>query len=126
MEGFKRQGTDDNLKRCRIPIVSRCCCCDKGCEESMNHLFLTAPVIIQLWEYFVSSTSYRIAGTHLSTALNRWWIDVEGMKARYILRSIPTILIWELRIRRNQIKHDKQVSYLVLRNRCKKNCALFN
>lgn len=39
---------DDNLKRCRIPIVSKYCCCSEGLEETMHHLFLSAPIAKKL------------------------------------------------------------------------------
>ncbi|WMV51732.1 hypothetical protein MTR67_045117 [Solanum verrucosum] len=123
-----RVPTDDNLKRCRIPIVSKCYCYEEGCEETMNHLFLTAPVACKLWQHFVSSTGIKYAGNQLFPALNNVWKGVEGMKARHIIRSIPVIIIWELWIRRNQMKHVKQVSYYAVKDRCERmiHCLIKN
>lgn len=39
----RRIATDDNLKKMKINIVSRCWCCGWKEEETMSHLFLTAP-----------------------------------------------------------------------------------
>ncbi|XP_049389010.1 uncharacterized protein LOC125853369 [Solanum stenotomum] len=39
----RRIATDDNLKRMKIQIVSRCWCCSETEEETMTHDFLTAP-----------------------------------------------------------------------------------
>ncbi|XP_049362737.1 uncharacterized protein LOC125827465 [Solanum verrucosum] len=59
----------------------------------------------------------KYTGNQLFPALNSVWKGVEGMKARHIIRSIPVIIIWELWIRRNQMKLGKQVSYYVVKDR---------
>lgn len=40
--------TDDNLQRMRVPLASKCYCCDKGGIETMIHLLLTAPIAQKL------------------------------------------------------------------------------
>ncbi|KAH0730385.1 hypothetical protein KY290_001417 [Solanum tuberosum] len=44
-----RIATDDNLRRMRINIVSRCWCCETQQIETMSHLFLTASIAQKLW-----------------------------------------------------------------------------
>lgn len=38
----RRIATDDNLKRMKIQVVSRCYCCEDKEMETMSHLTLTA------------------------------------------------------------------------------------
>lgn len=45
----KRIATDDNLKKMRIQIVSRCFCCEQGTMKAMTYLFLTAPIAQKLY-----------------------------------------------------------------------------
>ncbi|WMV18188.1 hypothetical protein MTR67_011573 [Solanum verrucosum] len=45
---------DDNLKKMKIPVVSKCYCCKKGEMETMTHLLLTAPIAQKLWKQFAS------------------------------------------------------------------------
>lgn len=40
--------TDDVLKIMGISVVSRCGCCDTRVEETVNHIFLTAPITQRL------------------------------------------------------------------------------
>lgn len=53
---------NDNLKRYRIPVVSKCCYCQMGCEETVNHLFLTSPTTQNLWKYFLLCVGFRMEG----------------------------------------------------------------
>lgn len=54
--------TDDNLRRFRIPIVSKCGCCNIGCEETTNHLFLISPKAQKLWKHFLTCVGFRVEG----------------------------------------------------------------
>lgn len=40
----RRVPIDDVLRNMGNPIVSKCGCCDIGCIETLNHLFLTTPI----------------------------------------------------------------------------------
>jgi len=68
----KRIATDDNLKRMRMHIVSKCHCCEKGEVETMTHLFLTAPIAKSLWQFFASCASFTIDETQLLHLVNKW------------------------------------------------------
>lgn len=56
----KRTATDDNLKRMRIQIVSKCNCYEGRFMETMNHLLLTTPIAQQLWRHFASYAGINI------------------------------------------------------------------
>ncbi|KAH0698803.1 hypothetical protein KY284_013018 [Solanum tuberosum] len=80
----KRIATDDNLKKMRMQIVSKCYCCEKGEMETMTHLILTAPIAQRWWEY-------------------------EGSpKLQQTMKAIPAIVIWELWKRKNAKRHGKE------------------
>ncbi|KAL3324663.1 hypothetical protein AABB24_038666 [Solanum stoloniferum] len=49
-----RIATEDNLQRMRISMASRCYCCNNYEQETMIHLFLTAPIAIKLWKQFAT------------------------------------------------------------------------
>lgn len=84
--------TDDNLKRCRIYIVSKCCRCSTGCEETTNHLFLTIPTTKSCGNIFFHVVGFKVEEGHLRTILHRWWITMESNRPKDILISIPSIL----------------------------------
>ncbi|KAK6788076.1 hypothetical protein RDI58_016601 [Solanum bulbocastanum] len=50
----KRIAIDDNLRRMRMNIVSKCYCCERGETETMQHLLLTALIAQRLWRQFAT------------------------------------------------------------------------
>lgn len=67
----KKISTDDVIKRMGIPVVSKYYCYDTGAEETLNHLFLTAPIALQLWKYFVTCSGFTITGQSLTNTLKQ-------------------------------------------------------
>ncbi|XP_015158226.1 uncharacterized protein [Solanum tuberosum] len=114
----KRIATDDNLRRMRMHIVSKCYCCDKGELETMTHLLLTAPIAQRLWKQFASCASLNIDGIHLHHLLIKWWKYEGNPKLQQIMKAIPTIVTWELWKMRNSIRHDKKVSFDKMFSQC--------
>ncbi|KAH0730009.1 hypothetical protein KY289_001197 [Solanum tuberosum] len=68
----RRVPTDDNLQRMRINLVSRCWCCEQYHQETMEHLFLTAPVAIKLWKHFADFVGIVVEGKHLHHVMKSW------------------------------------------------------
>lgn len=110
--------TDDNLKRMRISIVSKCCCCEEGEMETMNYLFLTAPIAIKLWRQFVICAGFSLDGHNLYSLMFSWWEFADNLKGRSILKAIPAVLMWELWKRRNSIRTGKKMSFIQLLHNC--------
>ncbi|KAK4736469.1 hypothetical protein R3W88_000166 [Solanum pinnatisectum] len=93
--------TDDNLKRMRVQVASKCYCCEKGEIETMSHLLLT----------FASCVGININGLNLKQLIYRWWEHKMSTKLDQILKAIPAIIMWELWKRRNAKRHKKEISY---------------
>ncbi|KAH0724746.1 hypothetical protein KY284_000611 [Solanum tuberosum] len=109
---WKRKiATDDNLKKMRINIASKCWCCDRKEKETMTHLFLTAPIANMLWRYFALFTGINIKGMHLQQLIISWWKQKATPKLQSIYRAIPTIIMWSLWKRRNALKHGNVISW---------------
>ncbi|KAH0701736.1 hypothetical protein KY290_016740 [Solanum tuberosum] len=69
----QRIPTDDVLKRMRVHVVLKCYCCNEGKEETMQHLFLTAPIAQKLWKHFASCAGISIEGVQLQQLITIWW-----------------------------------------------------
>lgn len=110
--------TDDNLKKMKIPIVSKCYCCEKGEMETMKHLLLTAPIAQKLWKQFASCAGININGLTLQQLIFKWWEHKASTKVQQILQAVPAVIMWELWKRRNSYKHGKEVSYTNLYYQC--------
>ncbi|KAG5585761.1 hypothetical protein H5410_046195 [Solanum commersonii] len=72
---------DDNLKRMRMHIASKCHYCEKGELKTMTHLFLTSPIAKRLWQFLASC---------------KWWEYEGSSKLQQIMKAIPAIIMWEL------------------------------
>lgn len=69
----RRIATDDNLKRMKMYVVSRCWCCDMRKEETMEHLFLTAPIAEKLWRQFAVFADIHIEDMDMKQIIDTWW-----------------------------------------------------
>ncbi|KAH0661911.1 hypothetical protein KY284_026842 [Solanum tuberosum] len=114
----KRIPTDDVLKKMKVNMVSKCYCCDVGEEETIHHLFLTAPIAQQLWNHFASCAGINIEGLHLQQLITTWWEWPAKHKLKQILNAMPAIIMWELWKRRNARKHGRDVSYMQMHSQC--------
>ncbi|KAH0679660.1 hypothetical protein KY284_020745 [Solanum tuberosum] len=114
----RRITTDDNLKRMRLQVVSKCYCCEEGQMETMSHLLLTAPIAQKLWKQFASCVGISIYGVNLKQLIYRWWEHKLSSKLDQILKAVPAILIWELWKRKNAIRHGQKTSYSYMYYQC--------
>ncbi|WMV21122.1 hypothetical protein MTR67_014507 [Solanum verrucosum] len=87
-----RIATDDNLKRMRIQVVSKCYCCEEGQLETMSHLLLTAPIAQKLWKQFASCVGLSVT-ENLKQTIYRWWEHKMSHKLDQILKAVPAIII---------------------------------
>lgn len=102
---------DDNLKRIKISVVSRCWCCDDYNEETINHLFLTSPIARKLWRQFAICAGLHIEGLQLHQVILKWWTSKQPPKLRIIFWAILAIIMWEIWKRRNTRKHGGNTTY---------------
>lgn len=114
----KRISTDDILRGMGIPIVCKCFCCDTGRMESLNHIFLTAPLAQKLWGMFVQCAGFNQTGMMDSRKIQDWWAFTKTLRGKRILNAVPAILIWELWKYRNSIRHGKLTSLYVMQKNC--------
>lgn len=94
--------TDDNLKRMRMNIVSRCWCCEVQKEECISHFFLTAPTVFRLWKKFTIFASIRMDNMNLQQSIMTWCKQKASHKLMQIYRGIPIIFMQTLWKRRNK------------------------
>ncbi|XP_059295549.1 uncharacterized protein LOC132048883 [Lycium ferocissimum] len=103
--------TDDNLRRIRIPIVSRCYCCESHRIETMQHLFLGSRFARGIWEVFLQAAGLQVNMVQLHQVIKHCWRAKCGEKLKPIVQAIPAMIIWELWKRRNTIGHRGRVSF---------------
>ncbi|WMV44063.1 hypothetical protein MTR67_037448 [Solanum verrucosum] len=104
----KRISTDDNLKRMRIHIASRCHCYEEYEHESMEHAFLTSPISQKLWKKFASCAGIELNGVHLQQLINSWWKVKSTTKIQKIFKIVPATPMWELWKQRNAKRHKRE------------------
>uniref|UniRef100_M1AQY8 Uncharacterized protein n=1 Tax=Solanum tuberosum TaxID=4113 RepID=M1AQY8_SOLTU len=47
---------------------------------------------------------------HLSQVINQWWEIKVHHQVNYIFHDVPAIILWELRKRRNKVRHGGKMS----------------
>lgn len=107
----RRIATDDNLKRMKMYVVSRCWCCDMRKEETMEHLFLTAPIAEKLWRQFAVFADIHIEDMDMKQIIDTWWTMKSTPKMETLCRAVPAMIMWSLWRRINTIKYGGMVTY---------------
>ncbi|KAK6803975.1 hypothetical protein RDI58_001759 [Solanum bulbocastanum] len=67
-------------------------CCEKYAQETMSHLFLTAPITQKLWGFFATCAGINMEGEQLQLVVKKWWYEPIPIKLRYVYRAIPHLL----------------------------------
>lgn len=106
-----RIATDDNLRRMRINIVSRCWCCEGHAQETMSHLFFTAPMARKVWSFFANWVGVKMKGLQLHLFIKKWWTEARTTKLQQLFNAIPPLVCWELWKKRNSRKHGEDLSF---------------
>lgn len=73
---MKRIPTDDNLKRMKIQLVSKCWCCEDRREKTMTHVLLTDLLAVRLWRQFAHFTGIQVENMQLHQLIVSWWTKV--------------------------------------------------
>ncbi|KAH0636380.1 hypothetical protein KY290_036818 [Solanum tuberosum] len=107
----RRVPTDDNLKRMKLQLVSRCWCCEKKKEETMTHLFLTASIANRLWKQFAGFAGIHMDGMHLEQLIIAWWTQKTSPQLQGVMRAMPAIIMWTLWKGRNNLKHGGSLTF---------------
>ena len=114
----KRIPTDDVRKKMKVKMVSNCYCYDVREEETIHHIFLTAPIVQQLWNHFTSCAGINIGGLLLQQLITTQWEWPTKHKLKKKPIAVPTIIMQELWKRRNARRHRREVSYMQMHNQC--------
>lgn len=100
---------DDNLK---IPMVSKCYCCDQGNMESTNHLLLHGKLARYVWSYFrdvfgLSNPSFY----NVMSLFHYWAKQGKAQSMERMCYTITSIMItWEIGKERNRARHEEGYS----------------
>ncbi|GAA0141642.1 hypothetical protein LIER_35428 [Lithospermum erythrorhizon] len=86
-------------------FASKCQCC--WSIESHNHVFLTNPIAIQVWDHYVGMFGiWQQIFTQLHLVFKAWSLTVS--EKGYIRRLIPVLILLSLWVARNKAKHSEQ------------------
>lgn len=84
----------------------------------MKHLLLTTHIAQRLWRLFATCAGINIEGQQLQQLILQWWEFDANPKVQHIMKAIPHILMWELWKRRNEKRHDKEISFNKMYSQC--------
>ncbi|KAF6160104.1 hypothetical protein GIB67_018884, partial [Kingdonia uniflora] len=97
-KAWKKIITVDELIQQRIPLVSRCCCCNIGITETLNHLLVQGEMAATVWAHFGNVCGVRQGeNDSWGTRQGLWFQTVDTRTQMGIVRGVlPTFIIWEV------------------------------
>lgn len=87
--------TDENLRKCGVPIISKCECCGQATNQNSQHLFSYSEVTWKAWTYFgkMFGSTWKNIWSWKQQCLTSWE-KTKGLNQFQILaKSIPNLLI---------------------------------
>lgn len=76
-------------------------------EESVEHLFLTGHIAMEVWSYFGAICGRPLSSPNLRAQLIDWWLAFEqSIVRRFILATLPSFICWNIWKARNKTIFD--------------------
>ncbi|XP_027157997.1 uncharacterized protein LOC113759614 [Coffea eugenioides] len=92
---------DANLQRRGVCLPSKCYCCCNA-EETVLHLFLSGPVIVEVWSHFANKFGVSMDGCgSLSSVFLTWLHSTPLASKNHIRVFFPIVICWCLWLERN-------------------------
>ncbi|KAK4718156.1 hypothetical protein R3W88_016494 [Solanum pinnatisectum] len=107
----KRLPIGEELIKMRVVDNVRCCCCNEGAHETFQHLFLTCPATMRVWETFIAATGNQIHFLQLVVTIKKWWKVDSPAKLISLYKSIPAFILWHVWRRRNATRHGESMNF---------------
>lgn len=98
-------------------LASKCHCCDKYEEETMQPLFLTTPLAKKSWGQFTTCAEIQVNEGLKQMIWSCWEVEAP-LKPKVILSVVLAVMMWELWKRRNAWRYGKEVTLYKLRRNC--------
>jgi hypothetical protein len=90
----------DNLRKCHVIVINRCCMCKKM-KESVDHLLLHCDVAFALWYSLFNRFGLSwVMSRRVIDLLACWWSSGQSRSAT-VWKTAPTCLFWCLWGKRN-------------------------
>lgn len=86
------------------------CCCDTLSHETFGHLFFVCPIAIRLWTSYAAVAGLQGLFLNLKDTIIKWWKTQCVDKLKPLYRVVPAFILWQIWKRRNNLKHDCQMS----------------
>ncbi|XP_027170937.1 uncharacterized protein LOC113770618 [Coffea eugenioides] len=93
---------DDVLKKFQIHGPSKCHCCVLAQLETMEHVFSTGQLATETWAFFEYSLGLSASAATVRSRCVTWWLfPVKGKALRWLMRTLPILILWFLWRARN-------------------------
>ncbi|KAG5579245.1 hypothetical protein H5410_049872 [Solanum commersonii] len=80
-------------------------CIPKIITDNQNYEMERASNKDELWRQFANFAGLRMQGMHLQQLIIEWWKFNTSPQLQRVMKAIPTIIMWTIWKRRNNIKH---------------------
>ena len=85
----------DTLCKLGFHLPSKCFCCQKVSEESIEHVFSSGHIALEVWNYFGGLCGLNFLG--VSSRIVEWWLRSQDSAIRhFICLILPSITCWHI------------------------------
>ncbi|KAH0682576.1 hypothetical protein KY290_021148 [Solanum tuberosum] len=96
----------------RRNIVKRvdCSCCNNSARENFSHLFFNCPSTQAVWKTFRNVAGLSFPINQLQQIMEEWLKADDSPKLKQLIKVVLDFITWEIRKRRNVMKHGGNMS----------------
>lgn len=96
-----------NMQKRGVQLASKCYCCNKGEQETVDHVFMHSKLAQQLWRRFGDALQVPVRFTSISNFVSSWYSEASWHNQRRALVAIlGGVIAREIWLARNSAKHN--------------------
>jgi hypothetical protein len=70
-------------------------------DESVDHLFITCPLINSIWQWIAQFNSFHFTGSNIQ---DLWYLDrCIPLKNKYVIEMVRGVVLWNVWLERNRL-----------------------
>ena len=94
---MRRLPLDDVLGEMGFKLVSKCFCCVDATGETLEHIFSTGQLALEVWNYFQSICGIASDSSSIRSHLFAWWLSLAPSgEQRFVCSVTPIFICWNI------------------------------
>lgn len=95
----------------RICDEVKCCCCEEGVLETIEHLFIKCSMANRLWNSYASAAGVDGPLIQLKSTVHKWRLANSTPKLKILFKVVPMFILWQIWKRKNIVVHGGKMTF---------------